>query len=129
LYVVFNGRLLSRRGNARFLLLTTVGRRSKRERTVPLLYVSSDGDYRTPSVIASFGGYPRAPAWLLNIRDDPRVTVRTGGERWQGVARIATEGERQELWLRFVEIFPGYERYQARTTRIFPIVIIARLED
>ena len=94
-----------------------------------MLYVSSDGDDRTPSVIASFGGYPRAPAWLLNIRDDPRVTVRTGGERWQGVARIATAGERQELLAMIGEIVPGYGRYQSRTTRIFPIVIITLMGD
>lgn len=126
LYVLSNGRFLSRRGNARFLLLTTRGRRSKRKRTVPLLYVSHSGD---PSVVASFGGHPRAPAWLVNIRDDPRVTVQVGGVRWEGVARIAIEEERQELWPRFVEMFSGYERYRDRTTRIFPIVIIARVGD
>ena len=91
-----------------------------------MLYVSHNGDL---SVIASFGGNPRAPGWLLNIRDEPRVKVQVVGGRWQGVARIATDDERLELWPRFVEIFSGYERYRARTTRIFPIVIITRAED
>ena len=122
-YVLSNGRLLSRRGTASFLLLTTTGRRSKRLRTVPLLCVSHQGN---PSVIASRGGNPRAPAWLLNIRHDPKVKVQIGGIRWQGIARIATEDERLELWSRFVDIFPGYERYRARTTRVFPIVIITQ---
>lgn len=126
IYVLFNGRFLSRRGDAYFLLLTTKGRRSKRKRTVPLLYVSHNGN---PSVIASFGGSPRVPAWLLNIRDDPSVEVQTGGVRWQGVARIATEDERLELWPRFVEVFSGYQGYQSRTTRKFPIAIISRTED
>lgn len=123
IYVIFNGRFLSRRGSASFLLLTTTGRRSKRKRTVPLLYVSLDGN---PSVIASFGGNPKAPGWLLNIRKDPKVTVQVNGARWQGLARIATEKEFRGLWPRFVECFPGYERYQARTTRRFPIVIITQ---
>ena len=121
LYVLFNGRFLSRRGSARFLLLTTKGRRSQRVRIVPLLYVSHNGN---PSVIASFGGNPRAPGWLLNVRDDPNVKVQIGGHRKEGVARIATEQERRELWPRFVECFLGYEGYQARTNRQFPMVII-----
>ena len=89
------------------------------------MYVTRHGN---PSVIASFGGNPSAPGWLLNIRDNPNVSVQIGGVRRRGVARIASEDERLELWPRFVDVFPGYQRYQARTNRIFPIVIIARLE-
>ena len=126
LYVLFNGRFLSRRGNARFLLLTTRGRRSSRDRTVALLYVPHPENQESPAVIASHGGNPKAPDWLLNIREDPKVRVRAGTDRWEGVARIAGDDERLELWNRFVEIFPGYEGYQAHTTRIFPIVIITR---
>ncbi len=129
IYVLFNGRILSRRGNARFLLLTTKGRRSHRERTVALVYLFQHDNPENPSVIASFGGSPKAPDWLLNIRDDPKVKVQIGSIRWEGVARIATGEERGELWRRFVECFPGYERYQARTTRQFPIVIITHAED
>lgn len=126
LYVLSNGRFLSRRANASFLLLTTKGRRSNRNRTVPLLYVFHHGN---PTVIASFGGNPRAPAWLLNIRHDPNVEVQIGGLRREGIARIATELERTELWPRFVKCFSGYERYQARAIRQFPIVIIALAKD
>ena len=91
-----------------------------------MLYVCHHGN---PSVIASFGGNPRAPGWLLNIRDDPRVMVQAGGVRWQGIARIAAEDERLELWPRFIANFSGYERYQNRTTRRFPIVIITQSQD
>ena len=126
IYVFCNGRFLSRRGNANFLLLTTTGRRSKRKRTVVLLYVSYNG---VPSVIASFGGSPKAPVWLLNVRDEPKVEVQIGSVRREGVARIANHDERQELWPRFLECFLGYERYQARTTRRFPMVIITLTSD
>ena len=80
-------------------------------------------------MIASFGGNPSAPGWLLNIRDDPQVKVQIDGAHWEGVARIATEEERRELWPRFVACFSGYEGYQARTTRRFPIVIITSAQD
>ena len=88
-----------------------------------MLYVSHQGD---PAVIASFGGHPKSPSWLLNVRDNPSVIVQVGSVRWEGTARIASEEEREELWPRFVEIYSGYEGYQARTTRKFPIVIIIR---
>ena len=117
---------MSQRGNARFLLLTTIGRRSQRARTVALLYVSHNGD---PSVIASVAGNPKAPDWLLNIRDDTKVVVQIGSIKRDGNARVATEREREELWPKFVRCYPGYERYQARTTRLFPIVIITQAQD
>ena len=95
-------------------------------RSVPLLYVFHR---ENPSVIASVGGRPKAPDWLLNIRDDPKVKVQIGGIKRDGNARIATEEERQELWPRFVQCYSGYERYQDRTTRRFPIVIITQDQD
>ena len=126
LYVFLKGRFVSNRGSARFLLLTTKGRRSQRKRTVVLLYVSR---YENPAVIASVGGNPKAPGWLLNIRDNPKVKVQIGGVKWDGNARIATDEERQELWPQFVRCYSGYERYQAKTTRRFPIVIITLEQD
>ena len=127
--MLFNGRFLSRRGDARFLLLSTKGRRSNRERTVALLYVPNHENPESPSVIASCAGNPKAPDWLLNIRNDPRVKVQIGSVKRDGQARNATQEEREELWPQFVRCYPGYERYQARTTRIFPIVIITQSED
>lgn len=110
--------------------MTTVGRRSKQSRTVPLLYVTSR---ESLAVIGSFGGNQKAPAWLLNLRENSpensRVKVQVGRVRWQAIARIATEEERLELWPRFVEIFPGYEGYRSRTTRVFPIVLLTPLEE
>ena len=126
LYVLFNGRILARRGNAHFLLLTTTGRRTKRLKTVPLLFLLHNG---SPAVIASVGGSPKAPAWILNIRNDPSVKVQIGGVRRDGVARFADNEERQELWPRFVECYAGYEGYQAKTSRIFPIVVITMSQD
>ena len=126
LYILLRGRFVSRRGGAYFLLLTTRGRRSQRMKTVPLLYLVHRGD---PCVIASRGGSHTAPDWLLNIRDDPKVRIQIGGFRRAGTARIASDEEREELWPRFIENYPGYERYQARTTRRFPIVIITQPED
>ncbi len=123
LYHMLNGRLVAHRGNADFLLLSAMGRRSKRKKSVVLLYVSHHGD---PAVIASFGGNPKAPNWLLNVRDNPSVEVQVGTVRWEGTGSIASPEDREKLWPRFVDVFSGYEGYQARTTRKFPIVIITQ---
>ena len=126
IYLLLDGRFVSRRGNAQFLLLTTEGRRSHRMKTVPLLYLLHN---RSPSVIASKGGSPKAPDWLLNIRAEPKVSVQIGGVRQDGTARIASDEEREELWPRFLECYSGYAGYQARTSRRFPIVIITQPDD
>jgi len=121
LYVLLRGRFVSHRGNVSFLLLTTSGRRTKRTWTVPLLYIMDGG---SPCVIASRGGHPKAPDWLLNIRNDAKVRVQIGPVSWDGEANIASDVDRERLWPRFVESYAGYEGYQARTTRRFPIVIL-----
>jgi hypothetical protein len=40
------------------------------------------------------------------------------------IARIATEEERDELWPRITSVFEGYARYQERTERPIPVVIL-----
>jgi deazaflavin-dependent oxidoreductase (nitroreductase family) len=121
LYILLNGRFVSHRGSVNFLLLTTKGRRTQRMRTVPLLYFM-DGE--NLCVIGSRGGHPKAPDWVLNIRNNPKVRVQVKGLRREGTAKIATGDEREALWPRFVQSYAGYEAYQARTTRRFPIVVI-----
>jgi hypothetical protein len=41
-----------------------------------------------------------------------------------GIARIATEEERAELWPQIISVFEGYARYQKRTERPIPVVIL-----
>ena len=76
---------------APILLLTTVGRRSGRLRTVPLLYLP-DGDDLV--VVASRGGMTAHPAWYLNLLVHPEVTVDTGRHRRIMRAHVATTSER-----------------------------------
>ena len=59
------------------LLLTTVGRRTGRRRTVPLTYIE-DGDAIV--LVASYGGRPHNPAWFDNLVANPKVEVILGGE-------------------------------------------------
>ena len=120
-YQLSRGKAAGKAGKCNFLLLTTTGRRTGQSRTVPLLYLVDHGDY---ALVASYGGNPLAPAWLLNIRADPRVKLQIGGKRVTGVARIAPEEERARLWDSFLAVFPGYDKYQAVSGRRIPVVLV-----
>ncbi len=102
------------------LLLTTRGRKSGKERTVPLLYLR-DGDRFV--VVASQGGLPSNPAWYLNLTAHPRVHIQVGSEEFDLVAHTASDEERKELWPRLVEIYADFDTYAAWTDRTIPVVV------
>jgi F420H(2)-dependent quinone reductase len=105
------------------MLLTTTGRKSGEEHTVPLLYLRDGTDI---VVVASTGGLPRHPAWFLNLKNDPDVTVQVGSEVSRRRARVATQEERSRLWPRLVDLYADFETYQQWTahTREIPVVIL-----
>jgi len=104
------------------MLLTTIGRRSGRSRTAPLIYLRSGDDV---VVVASKGGMRHHPAWFLNLEANPDVTVQIGRERRRLRARRATDAEKAELWPRLTAIYRDYDDYQARTQRNIPVVILS----
>jgi len=121
LYRATRGRLGRRLAHHDVLLLTTVGRASGRPHTVPLLYLHAGGGY---AVIASYGGHPRHPDWYRNLAAHPRAEVQVAGRRFAVTARDAEAAERERLWARAVAEYPGYTRYQERTARLIPVVLL-----
>jgi deazaflavin-dependent oxidoreductase (nitroreductase family) len=105
------------------LLLTTRGRRSGEQRTLPLIY-GRDGDRLL--VVASRGGAPKHPSWYLNLLSDPEVDVQVKGDRFRARARPAGPDEKPRLWRTMTEIFPDYDDYQRRTAREIPVVVLER---
>jgi len=103
------------------LLLTTTGRRSGKRRTVALTYFRKGADL---VVIGSFGGSDLPPAWWLNLQRDPQASVLIGGTTSEVTARPATAAERDRLWPLATSTHPGYARYQERTARLIPIVML-----
>jgi deazaflavin-dependent oxidoreductase (nitroreductase family) len=106
------------------LLLRTTGRRTGRTRTNGLVYASDGGDYL---VVASKGGDPRPPAWLLNLEAEPQVGIQIGRERRTAQARVVdrSDPDFDRLW-KIVNDNNGdrYTDYQSRTDRPIPIVAI-----
>jgi deazaflavin-dependent oxidoreductase (nitroreductase family) len=121
LYRASRGRLLARLAGMPVVLLTTTGRRSGRSRTVALTTIPhADGLL----LVGSFGGSDEPPGWLLNLRARPKATVRLGRARWPVTARVVTTEERALLWPIVIATNPGYARYQARTRRTIPVVLL-----
>ena len=118
---VGGGRVLGRIAGMPVLLLTTTGRRTGKQRTVPLTYLRDGSDL---VVVGSFGGSDEAPAWLLNLEHDPHATVLLDGVIAAVKARTADVEERARLWPTVIGTYQGYARYQARTRRQIPIVLL-----
>ncbi len=103
------------------LLLTTVGRKTGLPRTTPLLYVTKEPGW---AVIASYGGDTRHPQWWLNLKANPDAVVQIKSDKIAVRAREAFGEERDQLWLEFVSMYPGYLGYEQRTNRQFPIAVL-----
>jgi deazaflavin-dependent oxidoreductase (nitroreductase family) len=105
------------------LILTTTGRKSGDERKNALIYGEHDGDLL---VVASKGGADQPPAWYLNLKAKPQVTVQVWGERFAARARDATPEEHDELWKIMTSHWPPYDEYQTKTERRIPVVVLER---
>jgi deazaflavin-dependent oxidoreductase (nitroreductase family) len=122
LFDLSKGRLIGKVRGMPFIELITTGRRSGKERST-MLTVPIVEDERLV-VVASFGGDDRHPAWYLNLQANPEVRVTIAGSTRTMIARTATEEERAKLWPRITSAHGGYARYQRRTDRRIPVVIL-----
>lgn len=127
LFRLTRGRVGGRLSNLPVLLLTTRGRKSGKRRTVPLCYLpvpTSEGRDPMYAIVGSFGGSPVAPAWYKNLQSTSVAEVEVKGQRLSVLARDADAEQAALLWQDFCECYPGYEVYQAATTRKIPIVLL-----
>jgi F420H(2)-dependent quinone reductase len=108
------------------LMLRTTGRKTGQIRTNSLVY-AKDGDRYM--VVASKGGDPKAPAWLLNLRAQPEVEVQIRRVRFSGTAAEIGPGDPDyaRLWKLVNDKNSNrYDEYQKKTTRPIPVVALTR---
>jgi deazaflavin-dependent oxidoreductase (nitroreductase family) len=116
------GKVANRGSGMPVLMLTTTGRKSGQPRETMLTSPLQEG--AAIVLVASKGGDDRNPAWLLNLRDDPKVQVTMNGATTPMTARIADPDEKAKLWPRIVADHDNYAGYQAKTERDIPVVVL-----
>jgi F420H(2)-dependent quinone reductase len=121
LYRTTGGRIGGKMGRVEVLLLTTTGRRSGKQRTVPLIYIRDGSTY---VITASAGGAERHPGWFFNLRSHPQASIQLKEKQIRVTAEIAGPEKKPELWARLVEVASNFAGYQKRTGRDIPMVIL-----
>lgn len=107
--------------SAPLLLLTTIGARSGRPFTTPMMYLP-DGDRMI--VFASKAGAPTNPDWYHNLVANPRVEVEVGDTSLEADAVVVESPERDDLYARQSQLYPAFADYQAKTSRQIPVVAL-----
>ena len=108
------------------LELTTTGRRSGRPRSVMLTSPHREGEQIV--IVASKGGEDSHPAWFLNLRENPQVTVSMkDAPDVPMTARVASLEQRDWLWSIVSDKQTRYVEYQEKTDREIPLVLLEPL--
>lgn len=107
---------------APILLLHSVGAKSGQERINPMMYQKVGDDY---AVFASMAGAPTNPAWYHNLKANPSAKIEVGTDELAVVARQTEGSEREEIWETQKTRFPTFAGYEAKTTRVIPVMVLA----
>lgn len=107
------------------IVMTSLGAKSGKVRTTPLMRVEHDGLY---AVVASKGGDPRHPLWYHNLVADQHVELQDGAVKKDYVARELEGDERALWWERSVAAWPDYANYQTKTSRLIPVFLLTPIE-
>jgi deazaflavin-dependent oxidoreductase (nitroreductase family) len=102
-------------------LVESVGRKSGKRRTHPLMCREEGGDL---VIVASKGGIDKNPAWYWNLKAQPETTAWWKGRKRSVRARETDGAERDRLWKLMAEVWPDYEGYQRRTDRKIPVIVL-----
>ena len=128
-YRVFGGRIGLWRPRAKkwgALRLTTIGRRTGRQRSVVVAYLE-DG----PNLIAlAMNGWGEGePAWWLNLQARPEATVDLVDGRRSVRGYAAVGDERLRLWDRWREIDTNLDAYAALRSSETAVVVLEPARD
>jgi deazaflavin-dependent oxidoreductase (nitroreductase family) len=126
-YRVSGGRIGRRLpGLPPMLVLTHFGARSGKRRSTPLVYMPEGDSY---VIVAAKGGHPEDPAWMHNLRANPGAEVQVGPRRIKVRAVEADAEERRRLWPLALAHNPLWGRYQRRTAREVPLIVLRPLRN
>ena len=103
------------------IIVTHTGNKTGAIRKTPLMRVK-DGDSYV--LVGSQGGAPEHPAWVHNLRTNPKIELRDETVVRPMLAREVMDAvERDRLWKLAVAAFAPYAEYQAKTARQIPVFL------
>jgi len=112
---------------APLLLLHSTGAKSGQERVHPMMYLASGDSF---AVFASKAGADSNPDWYHNLLVHPDASVEVGTdaatETVDVTARVLDDQEREPLWQQQKSRYPGFAGYEAKTSRVIPVVMLDR---
>ncbi|MBS20026.1 MAG: hypothetical protein CL733_03255 [Chloroflexi bacterium] len=122
-----NGRLMHNLLGHNMLLLENIGRKTSQIHQTPLLYIkSSESTFLT---VGSFGGHPKHPAWFLNIKDIKKTNLIVKGKKLSVDIHILSGNKKKEAWRKLILEYPGFSRYQEKTSRPIPVIEFTASND
>ncbi len=103
------------------IIVTHKGNKTGAVRKIPLMRVQDGNNY---VLVGSYGGRPKNPVWVYNIRANPDVQIRDETQVFKmRVREITDDATRDRLWRISANAFPPYDEYQAKTDRIIPVFL------
>lgn len=107
---------------APLLLLHSRGAKSGQQRVHPMMYQAVGEAF---AVFASKAGADTNPAWYHNLRAHPDARVEVGTETFEVTARVLDGEERAAIWEEQKARYPGFAEYEAKTSRVIPVVLLS----
>jgi len=107
------------------IIVTHMGNKTGGVRKIPLMRVKVGTGY---VLVGSYGGQPKNPVWVYNLRANPDVEIRDKTEVFKmRVREVEADPERQRLWKAAAAAYPSYNDYQAKTSRKIPVFLAERV--
>ena len=117
------GRVGGQFEGAPLLLLHHVGAKTGSSRVNPVMYQAVGDAW---AVFASAAGADKNPDWYHNLLAHPDVEIEVGTETVPVRARDLDRDERDPVWERQKQRYPGFAEYEERTSRVIPVVMLER---
>jgi len=103
------------------IVLTMRGARTGHVHKTALMRTEHKGSY---ALVAGAGGAPNSPGWYYNIIANPsEVFIQDGPVPFRVTVHEVSGDERALWWERAIAAFPGYIERQAKTSRVFPVLV------
>ena len=106
------------------VMVTTIGAKSGLPRTTPLIYFQDPQNPVGFALVATNFGNEKYPAWVYNLKANPRAICRLNGTTKHYLAHEIQGDEYQRYWELAINAYFGYQLYRQRIhNRPIPIFL------